>query len=162
MKQAVRLTRRYKFAASHRLHAPAVSEEENRRLYGKCNNPYGHGHDYVLEVTVEGAVDESGQVADRAALDRLIQKLVLDRMDHRNLNADLVEFTDRVPTTENLASMIEKSLCEHWTLPARLARLRISETDRNAFELEAAPDEETAVRSQESGEGARFARFCHE
>ena len=135
----MRLTRRYRFAASHRLHSPEVSEEENRRLYGKCNNPYGHGHDYVLEVTVEGPVDESGQVADRAALDRLIQKFVLDRMDHRNLNADLAEFTGRVPTTENLASVIEKSLGEHWTLPARLVWLRISETDRNAFELEAAP-----------------------
>ena len=139
MTQAVRLTRRYRFAASHRLHAPALGEQENRRLYGKCNNPYGHGHDYVLEVTVEGPVDDSGQVAGRAALDRLVQEHVLDRVDHRNLNADLAEFADRVPTTENLASVIEKSLCEHWTLPARLARLRISETDRNAFELEAAP-----------------------
>lgn len=135
MKEAVRLTRRYRFAASHRLHASALSEEENRRIYGKCNNPYGHGHDYVLEVTVEGPVDESGQVADRAALDGLIQKHVLDRMDHRNLNADIAEFAGRVPTTENLASVIEKSLGEHWTLSARLARLRISETDRNAFEL---------------------------
>jgi 6-pyruvoyltetrahydropterin/6-carboxytetrahydropterin synthase len=135
MKEAVRLTRCYRFAASHRLHASALSEEENRRIYGKCNNPYGHGHDYVLEVTVEGPLDDTGQVADRAALDCLIQRQVLDRMDHRNLNADLEEFADRVPTTENLASVIEKSLGEHWTLSARLARLRISETDRNAFEL---------------------------
>lgn len=136
----MRLTRRYRFAASHRLHAPALSEEQNRRLYGKCNNAYGHGHDYVLEVTVEGPVDASGQVADRAALDGLIQKHVLDCMDHRNLNADVAEFAERVPTTENLASVIEKRLGDHWTLRARLARLRISETDRNAFEL-AAHDE---------------------
>jgi 6-pyruvoyltetrahydropterin/6-carboxytetrahydropterin synthase len=133
----VRLTRRYRFAASHRLHAAALTEEENRRLYGKCNNPYGHGHNYVLEVTLEGPVDKSGQVAHRAALDRLIQTYVLDRMDHTDLNADVPEFAGSVPTTENLASVIEKSLRAHWTLPARLARLRISETDRNAFELEA-------------------------
>jgi 6-pyruvoyltetrahydropterin/6-carboxytetrahydropterin synthase len=105
-------------------------------LYGKCNNPYGHGHDYVLDVTVEGRVDASGQIADRASLDGLVHEHVLSRLDHMNLNRDLPEFTDRVPTTENLASMIEKMLLEHWNLPARLARLRISETERNAFELE--------------------------
>jgi 6-pyruvoyltetrahydropterin/6-carboxytetrahydropterin synthase len=130
------LTRRYRFAASHRLHADALSEEENRRLYGKCNNPYGHGHDYVLEVTVEGAPDASGQIADRAALDRMVRERVLSRLDHMNLNQDLPEFGTHVPTTENLASLIEKMLLEHWNLPARLKRLRISETERNAFELE--------------------------
>ena len=132
------LTRRYRFAASHRLHADALSEEENRRLYGKCNNPFGHGHDYVLEVTVEGAPDASGQIADRAALDGMVREQVLSRLDHMNLNQDLPEFQTRVPTTENLASWIEKMLLEHWNLPARLARLRIAETDRNAFELETA------------------------
>jgi 6-pyruvoyltetrahydropterin/6-carboxytetrahydropterin synthase len=134
----MRLTRRYRFAASHRLHADALSEEENRRLYGKCNNPYGHGHDYVLEVTVEGAPDASGQIADRASLDEMVRDQVLSRLDHMNLNQDLREFKTLVPTTENLASFIEKVLLEHWNLPARLARLRISETDRNAFELEIA------------------------
>lgn len=132
------LTRRYRFAASHRLHADALSEEENRRLYGKCNNPFGHGHDYVLEVTVEGAPDASGQIADRAALDGMVREQVLSRLDHMNLNQDLPEFQTRVPTTENLASWIEKMLLERWNLPARLARLRIAETDRNAFELETA------------------------
>src|SRR6516165_2184453 len=125
----MRLTRRYRFAASHRLHADALSEEENRRLYGKCNNPYGHGHDYVLEVTVEGAPDASGQIADRAALDGLVRDHVLSRLDHMNLNQDLREFKTLVPTTENLASFIEKMLLEYWNLPARLARLRISETE---------------------------------
>jgi 6-pyruvoyltetrahydropterin/6-carboxytetrahydropterin synthase len=132
------LTRRYRFAASHRLHADALSEEENRRLYGKCNNPYGHGHDYLLEVTVEGAPDASGQIADRAALDEMVRSLVLSRLDHMNLNQDVREFETLVPTTENLASFIEKMLLEHWNLPARLARLRVSETERNAFELEIA------------------------
>ncbi|HEY7333988.1 MAG TPA: 6-carboxytetrahydropterin synthase [Bryobacteraceae bacterium] len=132
----MKLTRRYRFAASHRLHAAALGEEENRRLYGKCNNPYGHGHDYVLEVTVEGPPDASGQVARRAELDSLVQDRVLSRLDRTNLNLDLPEFAERVPTTENLASTIETMLREHWNLPARLARLRISETERNAFELE--------------------------
>jgi|SRR5215469_5443109 len=132
------LTRRYRFAASHRLHADALSEEENRILYGKCNNPYGHGHDYVLEVTVEGVPDSSGQIADRASLDEMVRGQVLSRLDHMNLNQDVREFRTLVPTTENLASLIEKMLLEHWNLPARLARLRISETERNAFELEIA------------------------
>src|SRR5215471_225625 len=132
------LTRLYRFAASHRLHADPLSAEENRILYGKCNNPYGHGHDYVLEVTVEGAPDASGQIAHRACLDEMVRGQVLSRLDHMNLNQDLGEFKTLVPTTENLASFIEKTLREHWNLPARLARLRISETDRNAFELEIA------------------------
>jgi 6-pyruvoyltetrahydropterin/6-carboxytetrahydropterin synthase len=132
------LTRRYRFAASHRLHADALSEEENRKLYGKCNNPFGHGHDYVLEVTVEGVPDASGQIADRAALDGVVREQVLSRLDHMNLNQDLPEFQTRVPTTENLATWIEKMLLERWDLRARLARLRIAETDRNAFELETA------------------------
>src|SRR5215471_4153147 len=135
----MRLTRGYRFAASHRLHAEALSEEDNRRLYGKCNNPYGHGHDYVLDVTVEGVPDSSGQVANRAHLDGLVQERALSRLDHKNLNHDLPEFQTQVPTTENLASLIEKMLLEHWNLPVKLAQLRISETERNAFELEARP-----------------------
>jgi len=132
----MRLTRRYRFAASHRLHSPALSEEENREVYGKCANPYGHGHNYVLDVTVEGPVDDNGQVADRMSLDRLIRERVLVRMEHRNLNQDLPEFASAVPTTENLAAAIRAMLLEHWTLRPRLAHLRISETDRNTFDLE--------------------------
>ncbi len=133
---AVRLTRRYRFSASHRLDTPALSPEENRKLYGKCNNPYGHGHDYVLDVTLEGPLDASGQVADRRALDALVSERVLSRLDHRNLNVDVPELTDVVPTTENLARAIETTLATYWSLPAKLARVRISETDRNIFELE--------------------------
>ena len=132
----MRLTRRYHFAASHRLNTDALTPEENASLYGKCNNPYGHGHDYVLDVSVEGPVDASGQIVGREALDALVQQQVLDRVDHRNLNCDLLELRDRVPTTENLASVIEDLLTRQWSLPARLARVRISETARNTFELE--------------------------
>ncbi len=132
----MRLTRRYRFAASHRLNTEALSPEENTRLYGKCNNPYGHGHDYVLDVTVEGRVGPDGQVVDRQALDTLVSEQVLTRLDHRNLNCDVPELARRVPTTENLASAIEDMLKRNWRLPSRLAKVRISETAKNTFELE--------------------------
>jgi len=130
------LTRRYRFAASHRLNTEVLSPEENTRLYGKCNNPYGHGHDYVLDVTVEGRVGPDGQVVDRQALDTLVSEQVLARLDHRNLNCDVPELARRVPTTENLASAIEDMLKRNWRLPSRLAKVRISETAKNTFELE--------------------------
>jgi 6-pyruvoyltetrahydropterin/6-carboxytetrahydropterin synthase len=130
------LTRRYRFAASHRLHTPALSEEENWRLYGKCNNPYGHGHDYVLDVTVEGSLDGSGQVANRVRLDELVRDRVLSQLDHKNLNEDRPEFRANVPTTENLAMLVRALLEQDWDLRAKLCAVRISETDRNAFTLQ--------------------------
>ena len=132
----MKLTRRYRFSASHRLNSEALTPGENARLYGKCNNPFGHGHDYVLDVSVEGPVDASGQIVDRSALDTLVQERVLAQVDHRNLNCDLPELKSQVATTENLAFAIERMLARDWTLPARLARVRISETARNTFELE--------------------------
>ena len=133
----MKLTRRYRFSASHRLATPALSEDENRRLYGKCNNPFGHGHDYILDVTVEGGLDANGLVVERQALDQLVHSRVLKHIDHRNLNVDVPEMAAVVPTTENLASAIRTSLERDWPLAARLSRVRISETDRNIFELEA-------------------------
>jgi len=132
----VRLTRRYRFAASHRLHTPALSDAENVELYGKCANPYGHGHDYILDVTVEGTVDNYGRVVDRRSLDRLVRVKVLERVEHKNLNEDLPQFAGVVPTTENLASLVRTMLLDEWDLPAELAHIRISETDRNTFDLE--------------------------
>jgi len=134
----VRLTSRYRFSASHRLDSPAMSPEENRKLYGKCNYPHGHGHDYVLEITVEGQVDENGQVVNREALDALVRERVLGGVDHKNLKADISEMAGSVTTTENLATLIRGALGGGWTLPARLAAVRISETARNTFELEVA------------------------
>jgi 6-pyruvoyltetrahydropterin/6-carboxytetrahydropterin synthase len=133
----VKLTRRYRFSASHRLDTPLLSPEENRKLYGKCNNPFGHGHDYVLDVTVAGSPDESGQVVGREALDALVAERILARFDHRNLNSDIAELAGVVATTESLAVVIEKALSERWPLPAKLDCVRISETERNIFELEA-------------------------
>jgi 6-pyruvoyltetrahydropterin/6-carboxytetrahydropterin synthase len=132
----MKLTSRYRFSASHRLDTPELSPEENRRLYGKCNNPHGNGHDYVLEITVDGPVDPDGQVVNRDALDAVVRESVLARLDHKNLNADIRELAGSVTTTENLATMVRGALAENWALPARLARVRISETARNTFELE--------------------------
>jgi 6-pyruvoyltetrahydropterin/6-carboxytetrahydropterin synthase len=133
----MKLTRRYRFSASHRLDTPALSADENRKLYGKCNNPFGHGHDYVLDVTVAGSLDESGQVVPREALDALVAERILARFDHHNLNTDIAELTGVVPTTESLAVTIETALARNWPLAAKLDRVRISETERNIFELEA-------------------------
>jgi 6-pyruvoyltetrahydropterin/6-carboxytetrahydropterin synthase len=132
----VTLTRRYRFCASHRLHVPALSDEQNRALFGKCNNPYGHGHDYVLDITIEGQPDASGQLARRAELDRCIQSRILDRFDHRNLNTEIAELNGRVPTTENVADVVREILDRDWPLTARLHKVRLAETDRNIFELE--------------------------
>jgi 6-pyruvoyltetrahydropterin/6-carboxytetrahydropterin synthase len=132
----LKLTRRYRFSASHRLATPALSDEENRQLYGKCNNPFGHGHDYILDVTVEGAPDRNGLVVERHALDQVVRSHVLDQLDHRNLNVDVPAMANVVPTTENLASAIRTALERDWPLAAQLSRVRISETDRNIFELE--------------------------
>jgi 6-pyruvoyltetrahydropterin/6-carboxytetrahydropterin synthase len=132
----VKLTSRYRFSASHRLDTPALSPQDNQKLYGKCNNPHGHGHDYVLEITVDGPVDPDGQVVNREALDAVVRERVLARLDHKNLNVDIPELATSVTTTENLATLVRGSLAEGWTLPARLAGVRISETARNTFELE--------------------------
>lgn len=132
----MKLTRRYRFSASHRLDTPRLSAEENQKLYGKCNHPYGHGHDYILDVTVEGSPDSSGQLVNREELDRLVAEHVLRRLDHRNLNLDVPELSGVVPTTENLAAAIENALLGAWEIAPRLNKIRISETDRNIFELE--------------------------
>jgi len=134
------LTRRYRFSASHRLHSADFSEAENRDLYGKCNNPHGHGHDYVLEVTAAGPVDgASGQAVKTMALDRLVSERVLCDFDHKYVNADLAEFRELVPTSENIIGVIEDRLKQHWreTFPGewpRLESIRLQETKRNRFE----------------------------
>jgi 6-pyruvoyltetrahydropterin/6-carboxytetrahydropterin synthase len=131
----MQLTSRYRFAASHRLTTDMLSPEENARLYGKCNNPHGHGHDYVLDVTVEGPIDQAGQIVNREALNTLVASQVLARVDHRDLNSEVPELAGRVTTTENLAYAVERMLKARWTLPAKLVRVRIAETARNTFEL---------------------------
>ncbi len=133
----MKLTTRYRFAASHRLHAPALSDAENRALYGKCNNLHGHGHDYAMDLTIEGPVGADGQIVNRMQLNSLVRERVLSRLDHKNLNMDVDEFARLVPTTENLAGVVRQWLQAGWTLAPRLAGVRISETDRNSFAWEA-------------------------
>jgi len=127
--------RRYTISASHRLHTDALSEDENRATYGKCNNPHGHGHNYVVEVLITGAVDaETGMVVNMAALDDVVHSRVVDRFDHANLNLDPL-FVNRVPTTENLCRAVFTLLKD--ALPAdKLERVRVEETENNFFECD--------------------------
>lgn len=144
------LTRRYRFAAAHRLHNEALSAEDNSRLYGKCNNPHGHGHNYLLEVTVAGAVDpRTGMVFDLAELDRLVEQEIIGRFDHVHLNLDTENFRALVPTTENLCLEIYRLLRDELRggssysgsdsdrgRAARLERVRLEETSSNFFEYQ--------------------------
>ncbi|MGI8923971.1 MAG: 6-carboxytetrahydropterin synthase [Fimbriimonadales bacterium] len=131
--QTVKLTRGYEFSASHRLHAPALSEVENATLFGKCNNRAGHGHNYELEVTVSGTPDpRTGRVADIGEIDRIVRAEVVDRYDHKHLNSDLPEFEDLNPTSELLTKIIWERLVNN--LPAKLDKVTVRETARNIFE----------------------------
>ena len=128
------LTRRYWFAASHRLHSSQLSEAENREVYGKCNNPYGHGHNYALEVTVSGAVArDTGFVCNLPELDQAVREGVIERFDHQNLNC-MPEFQEQVPTTENLCLEIFKILKQSLG-STHLDKVRLEETSQNSFEV---------------------------
>jgi 6-pyruvoyltetrahydropterin/6-carboxytetrahydropterin synthase len=129
----IELGRRYRFAASHRLHSPALSEAENTRTFGKCNNPFGHGHNYELEVSLSGEVDPAtGMIANLADLDAFVERRVLADFDHKSLNEDVPAFRDVVPTTENLCIEIYNRLK---SFPhATLERVRVQETGNNSFE----------------------------
>lgn len=129
----IELGRRYRFAASHRLHSPRLSEQENWTVYGKCNNPYGHGHNYVLEVSVSGKIDPAtGMIANLADLDAFVERHVIEPFDHRSLHEEVPAFREAVPTTENLCIEIFDRLK---TFPnAKLERIRVEETGNNSFE----------------------------
>jgi 6-pyruvoyltetrahydropterin/6-carboxytetrahydropterin synthase len=127
------LGRRYRFSASHRLHTAHLTEEENCRVFGKCNNPYGHGHNYVVEVSVSGKVDPATwMIANLADLDAFVQRQVLEDFDHKSLNEDVPAFRDKVPTTENVCIEIFQRL-KKFPL-ADLERVRVEETGKNSFE----------------------------
>ena len=127
--------RRYLLSASHRLHVDSLSAEENRAAYGKCNNPNGHGHNYLIEVLVGGPVHpETGMVVNLASLDEIVQTIVLERFDHTNLNLDPL-FVNQVPTTENLTRTLFGMLKD--ALPAgELEYVRVEETENNFFQYQ--------------------------
>jgi 6-pyruvoyltetrahydropterin/6-carboxytetrahydropterin synthase len=129
----IELGRQYRFSASHRLHSPHLSEEENCRVFGKCNNPHGHGHNYVVEVSISVDVDlATGMIANLADLDAFVERQVLEEFDHKSLNEDVLAFRERVPTTENLCIEIFQRLK---SFPqAKLERIRVQETGNNSFE----------------------------
>jgi 6-pyruvoyltetrahydropterin/6-carboxytetrahydropterin synthase len=129
----IELGRRYRFAASHRLHNAQLSDQANFRLYGKCANPYGHGHNYVVEISVSGEVDPAtGMIANLADLDGFVQREILDSFDHRSLNEEVAAFRNKVPTTENLCMEIFGRLK---SFPkAKIQRVRVEETSNNSFE----------------------------
>jgi len=129
----ISLTRRYHFAASHRLHSTALSMAENERIYGKCNSPYGHGHNYAVEVTITGPVNPgTGMIANLGDLDPFVQREVIEAFDYKYLNEDVPEFQTTVPTTENVCREIYRRLARFPA--AKLERIRIEETSKNSFE----------------------------
>lgn len=129
-------SRRYRLSASHRLHTDAFTEDQNHAVYGKCNNPHGHGHNYVVEVTVGGPVnEETGMVCDLVDLDACVRKEVVERFDHTNLNLDPL-FQDQVPTTENLCFEVYQLLTAALK-KVELVRVGVEETSKNSFEYPA-------------------------
>ena len=129
----IELGRRYHFAASHRLHTGKLSDEENSLIFGKCNNPYGHGHNYTVEVRFSGAIDRAtGMIANLADLDAFVNERVIEPFDHRSLQDDVPAFREAVPTTENLCIEIFQRLKSFPV--AKLESVRVEETSNNSFE----------------------------
>ena len=132
----VTITRRLYFNAAHRVHNPALSEAENKALFGKCNNPNWHGHNYTLDVSVTGEVDErTGYVIDLGALKRIVEREVIDKVDHKNFNLEVDFMRGVIPTTENIVVGIWRVL-EPAIRPARLTRLVLWETPNNYVEYD--------------------------
>ncbi len=126
----VRLSQKFEFSASHRLHNPALSEAANTQTYGKCNNPHGHGHNYELQVTIAGQPDSKGVLIDVPAMERLVNETVIDRFDHKNLNQELPEFADTIPTVENIAKTIYGLLKPRFASGSKLASVTVWETPK--------------------------------
>lgn len=139
----MRFTARYPFSASHRLHSKLLSEDDNWQVYGRCNNPFGHGHNYWVEVTVSGSPNaQTGLLVDRQKLDHCVEQEILSKVSHRNLNEQVEELRNLVPTTENVAYVFAEWLKTGWQQyfpppAAILDRVRIYETKNNRFEIQA-------------------------
>jgi 6-pyruvoyltetrahydropterin/6-carboxytetrahydropterin synthase len=130
----VTVTRRLHFNAAHRVHNPALSDQENTALFGKCNNPNWHGHNYTLDVSVTGPIDErTGYVIDLAVLKRIVEREVIDKADHRNFNLEVDFMQGIIPTTENIVVAMWNVIAPA-IAPAKLTRLVLRETDNNSVE----------------------------
>ena len=127
----VRLSQKFEFSATHRLHNPQLAEPQNRQIYGKCNNPHGHGHNYEVQVTVAGTPDERGTLIDVPEFERIVSSTVIDRFDHKNLNVELPEFASLIPTVENIAMTIHRLLKPKFqSACAELASVTVWETPK--------------------------------
>ena len=127
----VRLSQTFEFCASHRLHSPALSDEENRRTFGKCNNPHGHGHNYQVQVTLAGTPDKFGLVMEVPAFEKIVKEKVIDRFDHKHLNIECPEFANVIPSVENIAKTIYGILKPAFAqADARLASVTVWETQK--------------------------------
>ena len=130
----IRLTQQFEFSASHRLHNPQLSDERNRELFGKCNNPLGHGHNYVVAVTVTGTPEKTESVVSLPQFEALVKQMVIDRLDHKNLNAEVQDFAELNPSVENIAKVIWGYLDPHMDAlgdgEVRLANVRVNETPK--------------------------------
>lgn len=134
----VNLTRGYQFSAAHRLHSNAMSDEENYQVFGKCNNPYGHGHNYELEVTVSGTPDRrTGMIIDLSQLDRIVNEEVIDKFDHKHLNQEVPPFDELNPTSENVAKVIYERLSPRLSALVNFDKVLLRETPRSFFEYRA-------------------------
>ena len=132
----VLLTKKFKFSASHRLYKPALSDSENAEIFGKCSNPNGHGHNYILEVTVSGNVnDNTGYVIDIGELKRFVQDRIIDKVDHKNLNLDVEFLKGIIPTSENIVICIWNVLEKDFNSGnVKLYSLKLHETENNIVE----------------------------
>jgi 6-pyruvoyltetrahydropterin/6-carboxytetrahydropterin synthase len=131
----VSVSQRFEFSAAHRLHSEHLSPEENREVFGRCNNPNGHGHNYELEVTVAGPVGINGQVMAIEELQRVVNERVVEVFDHKHLNVDCAEFAGLNPTVENIAAVIFEKLKGAMAAPAKVARIRVWETPKTFCEI---------------------------
>lgn len=131
----VYLTQRFEFSAAHRLHNPALDEQRNREVFGKCNNPAGHGHNYEFEVTLAGTVGNSGHLIDAYEFAEIVNRQVVDRFDHRNLNMETSEFASVIPSVENIARVIHNLLAKEFAAPIHLHRVRVWETGKTWAEF---------------------------
>ncbi|GAB4194878.1 MAG: 6-carboxytetrahydropterin synthase [Phycisphaeraceae bacterium] len=146
----VLIRQQYEFSAAHRLHVPSMSDEANRQVFGKCNNPAGHGHNYRLEVVVRSRIDEHGRTLDVATLDQLVDQYVIDKLDHKHLNLDVPQFKDLNPSVENIVrviwDMLADPISETWNRQTMLHELSVWETSKTVCTYRGPARAETPAR----------------